>query len=71
MSDKIYDSPFLLSGFLSGGRSEWHDVNIEVHRNLFSVLLFAVGLDEITKDVGRGILKEFLHANDLVLFDNS
>ena len=43
-----------------------------VHQgSVLSPLLFAVVLDEITKDVREGILKEFLYADDLVLLGNS
>ena len=45
-------------------RSEWFEVKVGVHRGSFlSPLLFAVVLDEITKDIREGIPKQCLYAD--------
>ena len=50
-------------------RSEWFKVKVGVHQgSVLSPLLFAVAWDEITKDIRDGIPKEYLYADDLVLF---
>ena len=47
-------------------------MNVNVHqRSMLSHLLFAVILDEITKDVRGGLLKEIFYADDLVLSGDS
>ena len=38
---------------------------------MLSPLLFAVVLDEVSKDVREGIVKEFLYAEDLVLLGDN
>lgn len=57
---------------LEDDRSDWFEVKVGVHQgSVLSPLLFAVVLDEITKDVREGIPKEFLYADDLVLIGES
>ena len=49
-------------------RSEWFEVKVGVHQgSVLSPLLFAVVMDEVTKEVRDGIVKEILYADDLVL----
>ena len=49
-------------------RSEWFEVKIGVYQgSVSSPLLFAMALDEITKDIREEIPKEYLYADDLVL----
>ena len=51
--------------------SEWFEVKVGVHQgSVFSSLLSAIVLDEITKDIGEGIPKEYLYADNLVLLED-
>jgi hypothetical protein len=53
-------------------RSDWFEVKVGVHQgSVLSPLLFAVVMDEVTKDVREGVVKEFLYADDLVLLGDS
>ena len=53
-------------------RSESFDVKVGVHQgSVLSPLLFAVVMDEVTKDVREGVVKEILYADDLVLLGDS
>ena len=52
-------------------KSEWFEVKVGIYQSsVVSLLLFAILLDEITKDVREGTLKEFFCADDLVLLGN-
>ena len=53
-------------------RSELFDVKVQVHQGLaLSPLLFAVVTDKVTKDIRKGVLKELLCTNDLILLGDS
>ena len=56
---------------LEDGRSKRFDVNVRIHqRSVLSFLVFAVVLDKIAKDF-RGVLKEFLCTDNLVLLSDN
>ena len=47
-------------------------MNVVVHQgSVLNLFLFTVVLDDITKDVRGGLLKEILYADDLVLLGDS
>ena len=49
-------------------RSKSFDVKVGVQQGLIlSPLLFALVMDEVTKDIREGVVKEMLYANDNVL----
>ena len=49
-------------------RSESFDVKVGVHQgSILSSLLFALVMDEVTKDIREGVVKEMLYADDIVL----
>ena len=49
-------------------RSESFDVQVGVHQgSILSPLLFALVMDEVTKDIREGVVKEMLYADDIVL----
>ena len=49
-------------------RSESFDVKVGVHQgSILSPLLFALVINEVTKDIREGVVKEMLHADDIVL----
>ena len=49
-------------------RSESFDVKVGVHQgSILSPLLFALVMDEVTKDIREGVVKEMLYADDIVL----
>ena len=49
-------------------RSELFDVKVGVHKgSILSPILFALVMDEVTKDIRKGVVKEMLHADDIVL----
>ena len=49
-------------------RSESSDVKVGVHQgSILSPLLFALVMDEVTKDIRKGVVKEMLYADDIVL----
>ena len=52
-------------------RSEPFDVKVGVHQgSILSPLLFALVMDEVTKDITEGVVTEMLHPNDIVLISN-
>ena len=49
-------------------RLESFDVKVGVHQgSILSPLLFALVMDEVTKDIREGVVKEMLYADDIVL----
>ena len=49
-------------------RSESFDVKVGVHQgSILSPLLFALVMDEVTKDIREGVVKEMLYADDIAL----
>ena len=49
-------------------RSESFDVKVGVHQgSILSPLLFALVMDEVTKDIREGVTKEMRYADDIVL----
>ena len=53
-------------------RPESFDVKVYVHQgSVVSSFLFAIVMDEVTKDLVEGIVKELLYADDLVLLGDS
>ena len=49
-------------------RSESFDVIVGVHQgSILSPLLFVLVMDEVTKDIREGVVKEMLYADDIVL----
>ena len=49
-------------------RSESFDVKVGVHQeSILSPLPFALVMDEVTKDIREGVVKEMLYADDIVL----
>ena len=49
-------------------RSESFDVKVGVHQgSILSSLLFALVMDEVTKDIREGVVKEMMYADDVVL----
>ena len=53
-------------------RSESFEVKIGVHQgSILSPLLFAIVMDEVTRDIREGVVKELLYADDLILLGNS
>ena len=49
-------------------RSESFNVKVGVHQGLIlSPLLFTLVMDEVTKDIREGVVKEMLYADDIVL----
>ena len=49
-------------------RLELFDVKVGVHQgSILSPLLFALVMDEVTKDIREGVVKEMLYADDVVL----
>ena len=49
-------------------RSESFDVKVGVHQgSILSPLLFPLVMDEVTKDIREGVVKEMLYADDIVL----
>ena len=57
---------------VEGGRSKWFDVNVGVYQDLIlSLFLFAIVLNEITKNVISGLLKNIFYADNLVLVGDS
>ena len=49
-------------------RSESFDVKVGVHQeSILSPLLFTLVMDEVTKDIREGVVKEMLYADDYVL----
>jgi len=56
---------------MDGDRSDEFVVKGDVHQgSILSLLLFAVVIDEIIRDVREGGVKEILYADDLVLEDD-
>ena len=54
---------------MEDGRSEWFEVKVGVHQgSVLSPLLFAIVVDEITRNIKEGIPKEYLSADNLVRF---
>ena len=52
-------------------RSKWFEVKVGVHQgSVLSPLLFAIVLDEITKDLREGIPKKYLYADGLVFHED-
>ena len=52
---------------LEGEMSEWFEIKVRVHQgSVLSPLLFAIVMDAVTENVGKGT-KEFLYADDLVI----
>ena len=57
---------------IDGERLKKLEVKVGAHQSsVFSLLLFAVVMEEVTKDVREGGVKELLNANDLVFFGGS
>ena len=53
-------------------RSESFDVKVGVHQgSILSPLLFALVMDEETKDFRKGVVKEMLYADDIVLIGDN
>ena len=53
-------------------RSELFGVKLRVNQGLIiSHLLFAVVIDEVTKEIREDVVKKLLYTNDLVLFKKS
>ena len=53
-------------------RSESLDVKVGVHQgSILSPLLFALVVDEVTKNIREGVVKEMLYADDIVLVSDS
>ena len=49
-------------------KSEPFDVRVGANQgSILSPLLFALVMDEVTKDIRDGVVKEMLYADDLVL----
>ena len=49
-------------------RSESFDVKVGVHQgSILSPLLFALVMDEVSKAIRKGVVKEMLYADDIVL----
>ena len=49
-------------------KSESFDVKVGVHQgSKLSPLLFALVMNEVTKDIKEGVVKEMLYTNDIVL----
>ena len=49
-------------------RSESFDAKVGVHQgSILSFLLFALVMDEVTKDIREGVVKEMLYADDIAL----
>ena len=49
-------------------RSESFDVKVGVHQgSILSPHLFALVMDEVTKNIREGVVKEMLYADDIVL----
>ena len=49
-------------------RIEPFDVKVGVHQgSILSPLLFALVMDDVTKDIRDGVVREILYADDLVL----
>ena len=69
---EMYDKNITTSGRIDGEESEEFEVKIGVHQGLvLSPFLFAIGMDEITKNVREGGVKELLCADDVVLLGDS
>ena len=57
---------------VEGVRSKWFDVNVGVYQDLIlSLFLFAIVLNEITKNVISGLQKKIFYADNLVLVGDS
>ena len=55
-----------------GERSKEFEVKVDIHQSLIlSPLLFAVVMNEVTKDVRKSGVKNLLYADDLVLLGDS
>ena len=53
-------------------RSESFDAKVGVNQgSILSPLLFALVIDEETKDITEGVIREMLHADDLVLVEDN
>ena len=53
-------------------RSESFEVKVGVHqKSILSLLLFAIVMDEVTRDTREGVVKDLLYADDLILIGNS
>ena len=53
-------------------RLESFDIKVGVHQgSILSPLLFALVMDEVTKDIREGVVKEMLYADDIVLVDDN
>ena len=53
-------------------RLESFDVKVGVHQgSILSPLLFVLVMDEVTKDIREGVVKEMLYADDIVLVDDN
>ena len=53
-------------------RSESFDVKVGVQQgSILSPLLFALVMDEVTKDIREGVVKEMLYADDIVLIGDN
>ena len=49
-------------------RSESFDVKVGVHQaSILSPLLLALVMDEVSKDIREGVVKEMVYADDIVL----
>ena len=44
---------------------------MESIKDQFYVPLFAIAMDEVTRDIREGVVKELLYADDLILLGNS
>ena len=53
-------------------RSELFDVKVRVHQgSILSPLLFALVMDEVTKNIREEVVKEMLYADDIVLVSDN
>ena len=53
-------------------KSELFDVKVAVHQgSILSPLLFALVMDEVTKDIRKGVVKEMLYADDILLVSDN